>query len=165
MLQNNINFFDSGKFIITYLIIKTLTDRKTLIIKTSWSYVIAQPEMTGEMFYEKLFEINPALQAMFPQDMEQQVRKLIDMITYMVSRMQAMPEIQKDIDAMAVRHAGYGVQDAHYATVGEALLWVLENRLEDQWDEETRQCWTELYDMWATSMIKASHEKGEVRPK
>lgn len=135
-----------------------MTDRKTLIIKTSWSYVIAEREMTGEMFYDKLFELNPALQAMFPQDMEQQIGKLIDMITYMVSRMQVMSEIQKDIDAMAVRHAGYGVHDAHYATVGDALIWVLEKRLGDQWDEETRQSWTELYDMWATSMIKASHE-------
>jgi len=134
-----------------------LTDRKILIVKTTWSYVISQPEMTGEMFYEKLFELNPALRAMFPTDMEQQVRKLIDMITYMVSRMQNMDGIQKDIDAMAVRHAGYGVQDAHYATVGQALMWVLENRLEAHWDEEARESWTELYALWADSMIRAAH--------
>jgi hemoglobin-like flavoprotein len=129
-----------------------------LIIKTTWSYAISQPEMMGEMFYETLFEIDPSLQAMFPRDMEQQVRKLTDMITYMVSRLQTMAEIQKDIDAMAVRHAGYGVRDAHYATVGQALLQVLEQRLEDQWDEEASQAWNELYDIWSTSMIKASHQ-------
>ena len=134
-----------------------MTDRTTLIIKTTWSYVIAQPEIAGEIFYEKLFELDPALQAMFPQDMQQQVQKLIDMITYMVSRMQKMPDIQKDIDAMAVRHAGYGVLDAHYATVGAALLSMLENRLENKWDQESRQAWTELYDIWASSMIRASH--------
>jgi hemoglobin-like flavoprotein len=135
-----------------------VTDRKILIIKTTWSYAISQPEMMGEMFYETLFEIDPSLQAMFPRDMEQQVRKLTDMITYMVSRLQTMAEIQKDIDAMAVRHAGYGVRDAHYATVGQALLQVLEQRLEDQWDEEASQAWNELYDIWSTSMIKASQQ-------
>nr|WP_295923042.1 globin domain-containing protein [uncultured Dyadobacter sp.] len=134
-----------------------MTDRKILIIKTTWSYAIAQPEMIGELFYQELFERDPGLRSMFSEDMEQQVRKLTDMITYMVSRLQAMPEIQIDIDALAVRHAGYGVRDAHYATVGKALLAVLEQRLEDQWDEETRETWTELYDMWAASMIKASH--------
>ena len=128
-----------------------------MIIKTTWSYAIAQPEMIGEMFYDALFELDPSLQAMFPQDMEQQVRKLTDMITYMVSRLQTMSGIQKDIDAMAVRHAGYGVRDAHYATVGKALLLVLEQRLEDQWDEEASQAWQEIYNIWATSMIAASH--------
>lgn len=135
-----------------------MTDRKILIIKTTWSYAIAQPETTGEMFYEALFELDPSLQAMFPRDMEQQVRKLTDMITYMVSRLQTMAGIQKDIDAMAVRHAGYGVRDAHYATVGKALLQVLEQRLEDQWDEEASQAWSELYNVWATSMIAASRQ-------
>jgi nitric oxide dioxygenase len=137
---------------------KTLTDRKTLIIKTTWSFVISDRELTGEMFYQRLFELDPALRPLFQHDMEQQTKKLIDMITYMVSRMQSMPEIQKDINAMAVRHAGYGVRDADYATVGEALLWAIENRLEDQWDEETRLAWSELYQIWATSMMAAANE-------
>jgi hemoglobin-like flavoprotein len=133
-----------------------MTHRKILIIKTTWSYAIAQPELTGELFYERLFELDPSLRAMFPPDMEQQVRKLMDMITYMVSRLQATEEVQADIDAMAVRHAGYGVRREHYATLGEALIWVLEKRLEAQWDEETRLAWTELYNTWAGSMIRAA---------
>jgi hemoglobin-like flavoprotein len=136
--------------------IKPVTDRKTLIIKTTWSSLIAQPEWAGEIFYEKLFELDPSLRDMFPPNMQHQVGKLIDMITYMVSRMQAMPDIQKDIDAMAVRHAGYGVHDTHYATVGAALLSMLETLLKDQWDEEARQAWAELYNIWSSSMIYAS---------
>ncbi|TLV02206.1 globin domain-containing protein [Dyadobacter luticola] len=133
-----------------------MTSRKILIIKTTWSYAIGLPEMTGELFYERLFELDPSLQAMFPPDMEQQNRKLIDMITYMVSHLQAMENVQRDIDAMAARHAGYGVRPEHYKTVGDALKWVLEQRLGDQWDEETREAWTELYDIWSTSMIRAA---------
>lgn len=117
---------------------------------------MAQPELTGELFYGKLFELNPALQQMFPQNMEEQIQKLVNMITYMVSRLQTMPQIQKDIDAMAVRHTGYGVEEEHYAVVGDALLWVLENRLEDHWDEEACRAWSELYQIWAESMIRAS---------
>jgi hemoglobin-like flavoprotein len=135
-----------------------VTDRKTLIIKNTWSHVIAQPELAGELFYEKLFELDPALRGMFPGDMGHQAQKLTDMLTYMVRRMQAMPDIQKEIDAMAVRHAGYGVNDAHYVTVGGALLSMLENLLEEHWDEECRQAWTELYEIWSSSMIRASHE-------
>ncbi|MCF0065848.1 globin domain-containing protein [Dyadobacter chenwenxiniae] len=135
-----------------------MTDRKTLTIKNTWSYVIAQPELAGELFYEKLFELDPTLRGMFPPDLGHQAQKLTDMITYMVRRMQAMPDIQKEIDALAVRHAGYGVHDAHYITVGGALLSTLEKLLEEHWDEECCQAWTELYNIWASSMIKASHE-------
>jgi hemoglobin-like flavoprotein len=44
---------------------KTSTDRKTLIIKTTWSFVISDPELTGEMFYQRLFELDPALRPLF----------------------------------------------------------------------------------------------------
>lgn len=135
-----------------------MTDRKTLIIKTTWSYVMTQPELTGELFYGKLFELDPTLRQMFPENMEGQMHKLINMITYMVSRLQTLPQIQKDIDAMAIRHTGYGVKDEHYALVGKALLWVLEDRLEGQWDEEAAQAWSELYGIWAESMIRASRK-------
>ncbi len=30
------------------------------------------------------------------------------------------------IDGLGSRHVGYGVRDEHYAQVGEALLWTLE---------------------------------------
>lgn len=119
---------------------------------------MAQPELTGELFYEKLFELDPALKGMFPEHLDEQIHKLINMITYMVSRLQTLPQIQKDIDAMAIRHTGYGVKDEHYTLVGEALLWVLEKRLEDQWDEETGHAWSEIYRIWADSMIRASHQ-------
>jgi len=133
-----------------------MTDRNILIIKTTWSYTITQPELTGELFYEKLFELNPSLKLMFPSNMEQQVKKLIDMITYMVTHLQTMEGIQKDIDAMAVRHAGYGVRKEHYQNVGDALIWVLENRLEDLWSDESRIAWTNLYTLWSNSMMLAS---------
>ena len=78
------------------------------------------------------------------------------MITYMVTHLQTMEGIQKDIDAMAVRHAGYGVRKEHYQNVGDALIWVLENRLEDLWSDESRIAWTNLYTLWSNSMMLAS---------
>ena len=133
-----------------------MSSRDTLIIKNSWSYVITQPDIAGELFYQKLFELNPSLESMFHVDLEQQAKKLIDMITYMVMNLQTMVDIQADIEALAIRHVHYGTEPRHYQTVGKALIWVLENCLGEVWNEETSKAWTDLYTLWANAMIEAS---------
>ena len=59
-----------------------MTDRNILIIKNSWSHLIRQSDEAGSLFYERLFELDPDLKAMFPSDMETQVKKLMDMIPF-----------------------------------------------------------------------------------
>ena len=78
------------------------------------------------------------------------------MLTYMVMNLQNMPNIQDDIDALAKRHVHYGTKPEQYQTVGQALIWVLQNSLGDEWDEEIGQSWMDLYNLCASSMIKAS---------
>ena len=133
-----------------------MTDRNILIIKTSWSYVLSQPENPGHLFYNKLFEMAPCLRYMFKSDMEQQMAKLTDMITFMVTHLQNMPEIRSEIDALARRHAHYGAKPEHYKTVGDALIQTMESSSGTLWNDETRQAWTELYNIWADEMIRIS---------
>ena len=40
------------------------------------------------------------------------------------------------------RHVGYGVTDAHYDTVGGALLWTLEQRLGPEFTPDVKAPWT-----------------------
>lgn len=136
-----------------------MTDRNILIIKTSWSYILSQPENPGHVFYDKLFEIAPCLKSMFKSDMEQQMVKLKDMITFMVTHLQDMSKIRSEIDALARRHAHYGAKPEHYKTVGNALIQTMETSSGSLWNEETRQAWIALYNIWATEMIHAAHDE------
>ncbi|WP_159467379.1 globin domain-containing protein [Dyadobacter sp. 3J3] len=133
-----------------------MTDRNILIIKNSWSYVLSQPENPGSVFYDKLFAIAPCLKHMFKSDMDQQMQKLTDMITFMVTHLQNMAAIRSEIDALARRHAHYGAKPEHYKTVGDALIQTMESSSGALWNEETRLAWTELYNIWATEMILVS---------
>lgn len=135
-----------------------MTERNILIVKTSWSQVIAQPENPAVMFYDQLFTVAPCLKNMFQSDMESQISKLTDMITYMVTKLQKMDDIQSEISALAKRHAKYGTRPEHYQIVGEVLISTLKQSLGNSWDEQTREAWTELYNIWSTSMIKAAEE-------
>ncbi|WAC14660.1 globin domain-containing protein [Dyadobacter pollutisoli] len=132
--------------------------RNMLIIKNSWSHVIAQPDNPGVLFYQQLFAAVPCLVPMFKSDMEGQQAKFTDMITYMVTNLQNMEDIQYEIELLGQRHAHYGVTAEHYELVGSVLISTLKSSLGDLWNSETEEAWTRLYQLWSSSMIGASSE-------
>ena len=48
--------------------------------------------------------------------------------------------------------------DAHYATVGGALLLTLEQGLGDAFTPEVHEAWTAVYGLISRTMIEASNE-------
>ena len=60
------------------------------------------------------------------------------------------------LEVLGRRHAGYGVQDEHYETVGTALLWTFEQELGPAFTPDVREAWTQLYVIVATTMREAA---------
>ena len=126
------------------------------LVKKSWRLLRnVPPEMVADAFYSKLFLDHPELRSMFPKQMDDQYKKLIDMLSSMVARLENMEGLRQGITDMAKRHVGYGVQPKHYAMVGAALLWTLEKGLGNDWDEETAAAWGTCYGIIADSMMTA----------
>lgn len=134
-----------------------MNDLKILAVKTSWSYVLPDAEEAGSLFYRKLFQLDPSLRPMFKHDIDAQATKLIDMVTYIIAKLQYLDDVEPVISALAVRHVRYGTKPEHYRTVGQALMLTLETVLQDRWDDETRAAWTEVYALVAQTMIKAEN--------
>jgi hemoglobin-like flavoprotein len=132
-----------------------MTDRQQLAIKYSWSFVTQDSIDAALLFYGKLFELKPELKPLFKDDIGVQAQKLVAMITAVVSQLQRMDELSEQISALGKRHGGYGVQAHHYPAVGEALIWMLEQRLQEQWSPETREAWLLLYQLLSDKMIRA----------
>jgi hemoglobin-like flavoprotein len=59
------------------------------------------------------------------------------------------------LEALGRRHTIYGVRDEHYATVGDALLWTLEQRLGDDCTPAVREAWAIAYGT-LTEMMQAA---------
>lgn len=130
-----------------------MTDFNILTVKNSWSYIIFQAEEVSQLFYDKLFELDPTLRPLFKGDITEQGSKLMSMLTMIIARLQRMQDIETEVQSLGKRHVGYGTKPEHYRTVGQALLWALENALGDRWNPETEQAWTEAYTMMATTMM------------
>ena len=125
------------------------------LVKESWAKVQPIAPQAAELFYGKLFELNPELKPLFKGDMKKQGAKLMKMINTAVNSLGQLDEIVPAVEAMGVRHAGYGVKDEDYDTVGEALLWTLGQGLGTGYTADVEAAWTEVYELLASIMRKA----------
>ena len=127
------------------------------LIKKSWLNVKKiKPEVLGDVFYTKLFYDHPQLRRMFPQEMEEQNKKLIDMLNIIIGRLEDLDQLKDEITAVAKRHVDYGVKAEHYDMVGASLLWTLQKALGKDWTEEVKTAWINCYTELSGTMITAA---------
>ena len=65
---------------------------------------------------------------------------------------------------LARRHVAYGVQPEHYALVGSALLWTLEQGLGDEFTPALRAAWGAAYCALSEVMIASAYPASQKPP-
>lgn len=135
----------------------SLTPQQVKLVQKSWKLFRGiNSEVIGDLFYSKLFTDKPGLKKMFKNPMSFQYKKLTDMVSLIVGRLHTLDMVTDDIEDLARRHVEYGVREAHYKMVGDALLWTLEQGLGKDWNKDTSQAWINCYKVLSDMMIKAS---------
>ncbi len=134
-----------------------MTSEQVSLVKESFARVAGNPGAVAELFYGRLFTLDPALRPLFKGDMAAQGQKLMAMIATAVRSLDKPEAIVPAVQALGARHYGYGVQDADYDTVGSALLWTLEQGLGPNFTPETKAAWTATYTLLAGVMKDAAH--------
>jgi hemoglobin-like flavoprotein len=133
-----------------------MTPNQIALVQASWGQVLPIADAAAQMFYERLFDLDPSLRPLFQSDMTKQRHKLVDMLSVVVSGLTRLEELLPTVRALGHRHAGYGVRNEHYATVGMALLWTLEQGLGDSFTAEMREAWVAAYGLLGTTMKDAA---------
>ena len=133
-------------------------DRKVLV-QQSWRLILPIADAAAGLFYQRLFEIDPSTRALFAHvDPAEQRRKLVGVLSIAVQGLDDLDALLPVVRDLGVRHAGYGVRDGHYASVGAALLWTLRKGLGDAWTSEVEGAWAEVYGLLAGVMKDAARE-------
>ena len=135
---------------------KNMTPRQIGLIRASWDKVLPISEQAAELFYGKLFELNPELKSLFSTDIKEQGKKLMTMIDTVVKNLDNLEAVVPVAQESGARHAGYGVKDEDYNTVAEALLWTLGQGIGDDFTAEVKEAWTEAYIILSTTMKDAA---------
>ena len=135
-----------------------MTPAQINTVKTSFAAVTPIADQAGMLFYERLFTLDPSLRPLFKTDLEAQSRLLMQMIATAVNSLDRLETILPAVKALGVRHAGYGVTEPHYRTVGDALLWTLERGLGPAFTPEVSEAWAAAYAALADTMKAAALE-------
>lgn len=133
-----------------------MTPDNIALVKSSWQQVLPIQKAAAELFYGRLFELDPSLRPLFRDDMTEQGRKLMTMINTVVMSLDRLGPMLGAIEDLGRRHVAYGVTDAHYDTVGSALIWTLGTGLGEQFTPPVEAAWTEAYDTLASVMKQAA---------
>ena len=134
-----------------------MTAPEIKLVQSSFRAVAPIADQAAALFYARLFELDPALRALFRGDMQEQGRKLMSVLGLAVGSLEKLDQLLPAVRQLGVRHVGYGVDDGHYATVGAALLWTLEKGLGSAFTPEVRAAWTTTYTTLASTMLDAAH--------
>lgn len=126
------------------------------LIQTTFAQALTLGDVVPELFYDRLFTLDPSLRRLFTGDMQEQGRKLVTMLTIVVRGLPKLEAILPAVQALGERHARYGVADEHYATVGAALLWTLGQGLGEAFTPEVETAWTAAYGVLADVMQTAA---------
>jgi hemoglobin-like flavoprotein len=140
-----------------------MTPTEIGLIRESWTTVEAIADTAAGLFYGRLFELDPAIERLFRRtDMDAQRKNLMQTLTVVVKSLDRLDQILPAVQALGRRHAGYGVREGHYATVGAALLWTLEQGLGDAFTTDVRKAWTTAYGTLASVMIEAGRTASDL---
>lgn len=126
------------------------------LVQRSWTRVAAIAPQAAALFYQNLFTADPSLKPLFKGDMQAQGAKLMQMIGAAVGKLTDLDTLVPILQALGRRHADYGVQDAHYDTVGAALLLTLSQGLGEAFTPAVRAAWAEVYGVMAQVMKDAA---------
>lgn len=133
-----------------------MTPQTITHVQETWGKVVPISDQAAELFYGKLFELDPSLRPMFKSDIKEQGRKLMVMIGAAVSGLNNLEKLVPVVQDLGRRHVDYGVQDKHYATVGTALIWTLEKGLGPDFTPEVKAAWVEVYTVLSETMQNAA---------
>jgi hemoglobin-like flavoprotein len=133
-----------------------MTPDQALTVQTTWRAVLPVGDTFAELFYGKLFSLDPALKRLFRDDMTEQGRSLTAMFSVAAANISRPEKIALAVRQLGRRHAAYGVRAQDFATVEAALLFALEHVLIDVFSGEVREAWRAAYRLLAHTMLEGA---------
>jgi len=135
-----------------------ITPEQADLVRRSFDSIWPVRRKIAALFYQRLFELAPDARHLFPDDMERQHLKLMDMIAAIVGALDERELFQSIITHSGRQHAQFGVSPSHFVAFGEALIWCLERQFGSAFTPQLREAWITLYDAVRDEMMRAAQQ-------
>ena len=129
-----------------------MNSQQIQLVQSSFAVVRPTSAAVGELFYKRLFAVDPSLRPMFKGDLAHQSRMLMVMLDSAVKSLNDLDALVPVVRQLGARHVRYGVRKQHYDTVGSVLLWTLEQGLAERFTPAVSEAWATAYELLASVM-------------
>ncbi len=134
-----------------------MTPKQISLVQQSWEKVLPIAPQAADIFYTTLFEMDPSLKALFPEDVTEQGKKLMAMLDTAVKLLDNPDKLIPAVQKLGAKHVEYGTKPEHYDTVGAALLKTLAQGLGKEFTAPVKKAWVAVYQTLSTTMIDAAN--------
>ena len=129
-----------------------MTNEQIKLVQDSFRQVVPIAETAAQLFYARLFELDPDLDLLFKGNLTEQGRKLMQMLGLAINSLDRLDQLLPVVRSLGARHVTYGVRDRDYNTVGQALLWTLQKGLGPAFTPDVEAAWSNVYATLASAM-------------
>ena len=132
-----------------------MTREQAEIVQSTWRAVLPVGDTFAELFYGRLFAVDPGLRQLFRDDLLEQGRNLTAKLSVAAANLAKPERIRLALRQLGQRHAAYGVEPKDFRTVEDALLFALEHALIDVFTPEVKAAWQAAYAELSSTMLEA----------
>lgn len=132
-----------------------LQTKDSVLVQTSFAKLETAAEPLTDLFFARLFQMEPAFRDLFPNDLRPVKRALMAALARLVREADSSDEWHPEIEQLGRRHLGYGVEAKHYHIFGQAFFWTMEKGLGEDCTLETLQAWQHWYTQLVSIMQPA----------
>ena len=139
-----------------------MNENQVELVQTTFEQVKPIVGVAADLFYGRLFELDPSLRPLFSKDLSEQKKKLMMALAFVVAGLDRPETVLPAVRELGQKHVGYGVEPHHYHTVDAALLWTLGQGLGEAFTDEVEVAWAAAYHLLANVMQETSIPKTAV---
>ena len=111
-----------------------------------------QPDQFVDIFYDRLFDIDPSIIKLFKRGTSAHSIKLMKTIGQAVDMIERPNSFNYLFTQLGNRHVEYGIEHPHYRSFRKALIQTLEEIIGSQFGDELRLAWEKVYEQMVAIM-------------
>ncbi len=129
-----------------------MTPEQIFLVQQSWEKVLPISQTAGELFYERLTELEPEFEKLINSDHVEQIKKLMTSFNLVINSLNDPDMLKPVLELLGERHVGYGVIETDYNAASNAFCWALKHSLKEDFTSEVQAAWLEVFHFLSARM-------------
>jgi hemoglobin-like flavoprotein len=135
---------------------KSMTEEDVHLVQQSWEKIEFVKEVAAELFFARLFELDPPLRSSFPPEARERQQKFGQFVGATVRGLNRLDALRPVVRELGIRHPVFGDDDLHHSNLASALLWALEKSLRREFTPQVKSAWIKTYGVLSQTMRDAA---------